>query len=90
MRGFHLDLQGVVHLYTLFENGEIREFYSCSFKDAVQEPELFKINLLFKVFDTQQLQQEGLTIKNVSYVEFDQTKVGPGRRYQAQFSFRGY
>lgn len=86
---FKLDLQGVVHMYTQYEDGIIKEFYSCSFKSVGEEPELYKINRLYRVFDSPILQDEGLLIRNVSYLEFDQTQVGPGKRYQVQFSFRG-
>lgn len=87
---FLLEPQGVVHLYTQYDNGIIKEFYSCNFKDIENEPNLSKINLLFNVFDTILLKEKGLTVKNVSFLQFDQTAVGPGRRYQAQFCFRGY
>lgn len=86
---FNLELQGVVHMYTQYEDGIIREYYSCSFKDLNSDPDLAKINILFNSFNIDALQQVGLLIKNVSYIEFTQTAVGPGKRYQIQFSFRG-
>lgn len=84
---FNLEPQGVVHLYTVFEDSKIVEYYSCSFKE--DDVQLFKINKLFAAFNTEALQKKSLYIKNVSYIEFDQTAVGPGKRYQVQFSFRG-
>lgn len=87
---FDLQLQGVAHMYTQYEDGIIKEFYSCSFIDLKDDPTINKINTLYNDLNTTYLQQQGLTIRNVSYVDFNQTKVGPGKRYQAQFTFRGY
>lgn len=84
---FPLEMQGVVHIYTSIVDGSMREYYSCSFK-CHHGVDLYQLNSFYKLFDSPTLLQQGLKIENVSYLEFDQTAVGPGKRYQAQFSFR--
>lgn len=85
---FKLEVQGVVHMYTQLDVSSLMEVYSCSFKS--EDTQLYQLSKLYTVFNHSELKEKGLTVKNVSYLEFDNTAVGPGKRYQVQLSFRGY
>lgn len=85
---FHLEPQGVVHMYTQLDSSSLIEVYSCSFKS--EDIKLYHLSQLYTVFNHSQLKEKGLIVKNVSYLEFDSTTEGQGRRYQVQLSFRGF
>lgn len=85
---FQLEMQGVVHMYTQLETDYLLEIYSCSFKSG--DVQLYNLSKLFTVFNHSQLKEKGLTVKNVSYLEFDDTKQDLEKRYQVQLSFRGF
>lgn len=85
---FTLESQGVVHMYTQLDSSSLQEVYSCSFKS--EDTKLYHLSKLYTVFNHSQLKEKGLIVKNVSYLEFDSTAVGQGRRYQVQMSFRGF
>lgn len=75
-------------MYTQLDSGALLEVYSCSFKS--EDVELYRLSQLYTVFNHSQLKEKGLFVKNVSYLEFDNTAVGQGKRYQVQMSFRGF